>query len=157
MDTWNEQFLLFAADLADSFQPYPRTSDAARVIARWKRYGNETTISAFKRAVIELSQEGAIRLCPAQPRPIEVTPAFRAEVARMSSGDLLKRLNRDSEFRSKFDQLAIDDAAGKAQATPITLSAEDYRRMPMDVVQRRYKSDVAFKAAVDALHGSGAA
>ncbi len=43
----------------------------------------------------------------------------------------------------------------KDEGEELTLTAEDYRRTSVSVIQRRYKMEPAFRDAVDRLHAAG--
>jgi hypothetical protein len=63
-----------------------------------------------------------------------------------------------SAFKIVKDLLLEDGmiVASKAdESEQITLTAEEYHRIPVATIQRRYKMEPAFRDAVDRLHATG--
>jgi hypothetical protein len=76
----------------------------------------------------------------------------KAERGEISTYELRRKYMSDRRFRDAYD---VWTGLASLAATPVTLTVEDYKRIPSAVAQRRYKQDSAFRAAVDALHASG--
>jgi hypothetical protein len=140
-------------------RPYLKYNDASAFAALKDgavRYG-ASAHSAWTRAALEAAKSGAVKLLQ-DPKEIEIDDAFRLEVQKMPSSELLKRMQRDSDFRAKFDELSRQDSLPATPSTEVTsLSLVDYNSMPSEIIQRKYKIDPSFRAAVDKLFAGGEA
>ena len=131
--------------------------DAFKVLAvRAVKYGAPEAHSAWTRAAKELADEGAIVLHKPAPQPVEIDDSFRTEVQRMSSSELLKRLQREPGFAARFETLAQESAAPRPSdpEREFTLTAAQYNGIPAATAIRKYQSDPAFARAVDKLFAS---
>jgi hypothetical protein len=75
----------------------------------------------------------------------------KAESGKISTFELRRRYMSDKAFRDAYD---VHSGLASFASQPVTLTAQEYRSMPIAVIRRRM-AEPAFKAAVDALHASG--
>lgn len=138
-------------------RPFPEASAFDAITADAVRYGAlQGTRSAFARAVFEAAKAGKIRLLPPTPVPPEIDDAFRAEIQRMPSSDLLKRINRDPEFRAKFDALSLESSTAH-QSDPDDYSsfqAADWRSVPAATLVR-LMTKPGFRRRIEELAAAG--
>jgi hypothetical protein len=132
-------------------QPYPPDSALEAVSERAERY-NAEAVSAWARAVKELAAERVITLVQPPARPAEIPDNFADTINSMSSTELRIKLNRDPAFAELYGRWA---ALPPSPPKPVTLTVEQYRATPSAEIQRRYRNEPLYKAAVDRLHASG--
>ena len=85
--------------------------------------------------------------------PAEIAEFIRkAEKGQISTFELRRRYMSDKQFRDAYD---IHSGLASFASQPVTLTVQQFRSMPSAVVQKRYRQEPAFKAAVDALLASG--
>jgi len=76
----------------------------------------------------------------------------KAERGEISTYELRKKYTTDRRFKDAYDRFS---GWTSTASTPVVITAEDYKRIPSAVAQRRYQQEPAFRAAVDVLHASG--
>lgn len=117
-----------------------------------ERGGFEPPMSLWDRAAAELGVKVKKLV-----QPITIDDEFRAAVQNMNSSDLLKRIQREPDFKTKFDALAAESAAPRSADAnqEYSLTAAQYNALPAEIVQRKYRADTAFARAVDRLFARG--
>jgi len=110
--------------------------------------------SAFQIVLDLLVKEGDFKPIKTEPDvPAEFAEYIRkAESGKISTYELRRRYMSDRAFRDAYD---VHSGLASFASQPATLIVEQYRSMPSAVVQKRYRQDPTFKAAVDALLASG--
>jgi len=76
----------------------------------------------------------------------------KAEAGKISTFELRRRYMSDKTFRDAYD---VHSGLASFASQPVILTVQQYRSMPSAVVQKRYRQEPAFKAAVDALLATG--
>jgi hypothetical protein len=114
--------------------------------------GGHPSVSAFQIILGELIADGQVKPIALEPQISHEIAEFirKAEAGQIGTYELKRRYMSDRNFRDAYDQ-----HAGLAVQPKVSLSAEEYRRIPVAQAQRRYRQDVGFKAAVDKLFASG--
>src|SRR5258708_5024293 len=125
-----------------------------------ERLGGFISPSSFERAYLELISEKAIApfrgsLADKPTATPEIPPDVVTwiESPRTSASDLRHRYNSDPIFRKQYD--AYEKT--KVGQTQVTLSVEEYRKLPAAVVAQNYRRDhpQGFRVAVDKLISAG--
>jgi Arc/MetJ-type ribon-helix-helix transcriptional regulator len=119
--------------------------------------GGYVSTSHFERAYLELLNEGEIQpfrgSISEQPAAAPAVPADVANfIERASASELRHRYANDPTFRKQYG--TFEKLKGQNQQPGIvSLSAEEYHRLPAAQIVQNYRSDHprGFKAAVDSL------
>lgn len=116
--------------------------------------GGFISLAHFERAYLQLVDEGVIE--PFREAAPEVEDgSVPADVVRFIKTapveEVRRRYNSDVRFRRQFDQYS----SGSVEQTASELTAEAYHKLPATEVIRRYRSEPAFKEAVDGLVQQG--
>ena len=124
--------------------------------------GGYVSTSHFERAYLELLNEDAIQPFrgalseqpAAQPAISPDTIAF-IESSRTTTSELRRRYSSDPTFRQQYD--LYEKTKGQSQQQPgvFSLTAEEYHRLPAATIVQKYRTDRAFKIAVDKLIAQG--
>lgn len=121
--------------------------------------GGYVSTSHFERAYLELLNEDAIQpFRGALSEQPTAAPAISPDVIafiespRTSASELRRRYNSDQAFRKQYD-LYEKSKAQNQQPGVVSLTAEEYHRIPAATIVQNYRSDHprGFKAAVDSL------
>lgn len=117
------------------------------------------SVSVFGIVLNELLAEGKIiELKSDEP---EVSAEIRDIVDRyenqhtMSSFEFKRHYLSNRALRDFYDAHTGLSTAARAAAQPLNLTADEYRRIPSAVAQKRYRNDASFRAACDKLFAVG--
>jgi len=129
-----------------------------------ERLGGLIAPSSFERAYLELLNEGEIKpfrgTIMEQPAPAPLIPpdiVAWIENPRVSSFEQRRRYATDPQFKKYYDLYANEQLKKKVaeETAGVSLTAEQYRSIPAQVVIQRYRREKGFKVAVDALIARG--
>jgi hypothetical protein len=131
-----------------------------RVLENLEQLGGVVAIASFERAYLELRTENAIpefRGSIAERTP--ATPAIPPDVIawienpRVSSFEQRRRYATDKEFKRYYDMYADQQLKARIaqEGAVVSLTAEEYHRLPAATTVTRYRREPGFKAAVDSL------
>jgi hypothetical protein len=127
------------------------------------RLGGFIAPSSFERAYLELVAEKVIRPFrgsmmdkPAAAPSLPQDVIDYIESPRTSAWELDRHYRSDPTFRAQYD--LWDKTKGQnrePQSTGVSLTAEEYHRIPAATIAARYQRDRGFKLAVDKLIAEG--
>lgn len=153
MTTWM-QTKRFTADV---------TTNAAirqRVEENLERLGGYPSIASFERAYLELIDQDEIQPfrgsvaehSTAAPSISPDTIVF-IESPRTTASELRRKYNSDPTFRQRYDLYERRTKGQTQQPSVVSLTADDYHRLPAAQIVQSYRSDhpKGFRAAVDSL------
>jgi hypothetical protein len=136
---------------------------AVRVRDNLEQLGGYISNSSYERAYLELVAEKAIKpfrgtvtehVSTASAIPREVIDFI--ESPRTSAWELDRRYRSDQTFRKQYD--LYEKSKGQKQKrhpNVVSLTAEEYHRIPAATIATRYQRDRSFKTAVDKLIAEG--
>jgi hypothetical protein len=135
-----------------------------RVRGNLEKLGGFISPSSFERAALELISEKAIK--PFRGTVTEhvaaETPAIPQDVIdyiespRTSALEMNRRYRGDPTFRAQYDLWERTKGQNREpQSTGVSLTAEEYHRIPAAQIAARYQRDPQFRAAVDKLISEG--
>ena len=143
------------------------TANAAvrlRVLENLETFGGYASIASFERAYLELRAEGAVPefrgSIAEQPDPAPLIPPdviAWIENPRVSSFEQRRRYATDPVFKKYYDAYANQQLKAKIaqEDAVVSLTAEEYHRLPAATIVTRYRREPRFKSAVDALIAKG--
>lgn len=133
-----------------------------RVHENLVRLGGYPSVASFERSYLELLDEGAIKqfrgTAADQPAPaIPQAVIDWIENPRTSVQELRLQYRNDKEFRRLYDLYEANKKGQAPEQQPgvVSLSVEEYRKLPAAEVAGRYRVDRGFKMAVDKLIAEG--
>jgi hypothetical protein len=134
-----------------------------RVQENLEKLGGYVSSSSYERAYLELVAEKAIK--PFRGTVSEhasVAPAVSPEIIefienpRTSAWEMSRRYNSDPTFRRQYDLYEKSKKQRpEQQSGVVSLTAEEYHRIPAVTIAARYQRDRSFKLAVDKLIAEG--
>lgn len=139
-----------------SFAALPEICKLAKAYCE-KHNGGYASQSAFSIVIDLMLQSGdlaAVKDSESQSEiPLDLAQYISEyEAGKVSTFEFRRRYMAEKRFRD-----AYDIHSGLAAPQPITLTAQEYRSMPIAMVRRRVAADPAFKAAVGKLFAEGRA
>jgi len=147
--------------LTKRFTADPKTNALIRQrVEEYLELGGYVAQAHFEKAYLSLLDEeviqpfrGSIASQPSAAPEIPPEIVSWIESPRTSTSDLRHRYNSDPIFRKQYD--AYEKT--KVGQTQVTLSVEEYRKLPAAVVAQNYRRDhpQGFRVAVDKLISAG--